>query len=80
MTKELKERYGILVNDSEWDLLHRSVEFRRDSIKGLTGDTPEDLDSLLADLVSIKEKGYIVSSSNEVTQDDIEARICETCE
>ena len=75
-----EKRYGILVNDPEWELLHRSVEFRRDSIKSLTGETPSDLDGLLSDLIKIKDKGYMTSSSNVLTQDDIEGRVCDACE
>jgi NADPH-dependent 2,4-dienoyl-CoA reductase/sulfur reductase-like enzyme len=70
----LKERYGILVNDEEWDLLYRSVTFRRDSVEEITGHEPEDLKKLAEDLLKIKDKGYIKVNKNMVTEKEARQR------
>ena len=76
----INNRYGILVNDDEWDLLYRSVTFRRDSVKEITGDEPEDLKKLAEDLMKIKGKGYLETNTNQVTEEEIQDRICKNCE
>lgn len=78
----LEKRYGILVNDDEWDLLYRSVTFRKDSVKEITGKEPKDLTSLSEDLLAIKKKGYIKTKfgCNEVSEEDMLDRVCKNCE
>ncbi len=76
----INNRYGILVNDDEWDLLYRSVTFRRDSVKEMTGKEPEDLKKLAEDLMKIKGKGYLETNTNQVTEEEIQDRICKNCE
>ena len=76
----INNRYGILVNDEEWDLLHRSVTFRMDTVKGLTGKEPDDLKKLSEDLMKIKGKGYLETNTNQVTEEEINDRICKNCE
>tara|TARA_R110002051_G_scaffold88750_2_gene156484 strand:+ start:13641 stop:13880 length:240 start_codon:yes stop_codon:yes gene_type:complete len=78
--EELNNRYGILVNDDEWDLLYRSVTYRRDSVKEITGTEPEDLNKLAEDLMKIKGKGYLETNTNLVTEKEINDRICKNCE
>ena len=76
----LEKRYGILVNDDEWDLLYRSVIFRKDSVEAITGEEPKDLTELSKDLLSIRNKGYVkTSNENEVTEDDMLDRVCKDC-
>lgn len=77
----LEKRYGILVNDDEWNLLYRSVTSRRDNIKDITGKKPEDLTTLAKDLLDIKKKGYVeTQNGNEVTEEDMLDRVCTNCE
>jgi len=76
----LERRYGILVNDAEWRLLYRSVVSRRDNIEEVTGKKPEDLVQLAKDLSKIKQKGYIKTNENMVTEEDARQRVCKNCE
>jgi|TARA_R110002051_G_scaffold19567_4_gene54409 hypothetical protein len=78
--EQINNRYGIVVNDEEWDLLHRSVIFRMDTVKGLTGKEPDDLKKLAEDLMKIKGKGYLETNTNQVTEEEIQDRICKNCE
>ena len=78
--EKLDNRYGILVNDDEWDLLYRSVTFRRDNVEEITGTEPEDLTQLAEDLLTIKTKGYLKTDENIVTEDDVLGNICGNCE
>jgi hypothetical protein len=76
----LKKRYGILLDDDEWDLLYRSVTSRRDNVKEVTGDYPDDLTQLAKDLRGIKKKGYLKVKNNMVTEEDARQRVCKNCE
>ena len=78
--EKLDNRYGILVNDDEWDLLYRSVTFRRDNVEEITGTEPKDLTQLAEDLLTIKTKGYLKTDENIVTEDDVLGNICGNCE
>ena len=76
----LEKRYGILVNDDEWDLLYRSVIFRKDNVEAITGEEPKDLTLLSEDLLNIKKKGYVnTGNDNKVTEEDMLDRICKNC-
>ena len=72
--------YGILVDDDEWSLLYRSVISRRDNVKEITGNEPDDLKQLANDLLRIKKKGYIKMKNEMVTEEDARQRVCKNCE
>ena len=78
--KQINDRYGILLNDDEWDLLYRSVTFRKDNIEDITGFEPEDLKQLAEDLLAVKEKGYMKTTDNMVTEEEALDRICKNCD
>ena len=69
--EKLDNRYGILVNDDEWDLLYRSVTFRRDNVEEITGTEPKDLTQLAEDLLTIKKKGYLKGLKNIMISIDL---------
>tara|TARA_R110000824_G_scaffold98780_6_gene235523 strand:+ start:3044 stop:3298 length:255 start_codon:yes stop_codon:yes gene_type:complete len=79
--KTINNRYGMLFNDNEWNLLYRSVTFRRDNVKEITGKEPDDLTKLVKDLDNIKSKGYITTNNgNTVTEEEMKDKfLCDTC-
>ncbi len=79
---EEKSKYGILVNDDEWQLLYKSVVHYRDNVESVTGELPEDLQKLADDLHTIQSKGYIkTNNGNQVSEEELKNKIlCETCE
>lgn len=79
--KTTNNRYGILINDDEWDLLYQSVKYRRKNVTSLVGKEPRELTRLLKDLDDIKSKGYIkTNNGNTVTEEELKDKLlCDTC-
>jgi|TARA_Y100000310_G_scaffold84285_1_gene81095 hypothetical protein len=76
------DRYGVLFNDEEMDLLLRSVQSMIENVENITGQEPKDLMRLHGDLILIKQKGYINIKGNTVTEEELieKGYTCEECE